>query len=510
MSAPGVSRFPYRFAWPQLAAPVQPEFEQWGLSPAKLREVQAELNDHVLCLQREEGQPAAHAARERIAKPQTRRALAAPHLADQVYATLNRWPTRREWRELWTLLAWFALILLADRLAAWALPKFGDYRFMVYPPLPPPSTGNMLVEVSAWLLQAVARAGFFTALVLSLVRAWKIGGGVCLARVLQLKLIHTLLVAAALIGLGRFIWTEDFGGFGYTLPWPSWLTAPVILAAGCGLALLAVAMTRGRAWAPALGMTLAAVFMYPGGPIAVYESRITTPLAYTWEQHTGQPSTMILETDKAKIAEKAAKIRSYHWSDAEVDEAANRWTASIYYLKPVLGMYEDRGDYRVPWNRSHLDYDEMRQEREVGQWAVSGPLAAPGGGIGWLAVPIPIFGIIGFLGLLGVMGRRGKSDLGLYAVLCGFGLLANLMPFYAASEVTNSIFRLEPLALMTSPFVGFEYLLAEGVYYWDFMSVTLILGLLFSAAVPWVLAALFLKPAVQAPMAAQGGSWEEC
>lgn len=471
------------------------ECEAWGLTPAKHAELTAELQDHVSCLQQDAGAVTADLVQHQLAHPVAIRRLAAPHLANQVYATLNRWPTRHEWRELMTLLAWFVLCLVSDGLAAWALPSFGEYRFMVMPPLPPPTALLITLEVAAWLLQAVARAGFFVALVLSLLRAWKIGTGVCLARVLQLKLIHTLLMAVALICLGRLIWTDDFWGFGYNQDWPNWLTAQLMLAAMLGLALATLVLTRGRAWAAALGMTLAAVFMYPGGPLAVYETRITQPLAYSWQQHPGRPSTIVLETDKAKIAERAAKVRRWHRLDKSVtvDEDANLFTQSGYYLLPGFATYDERGGYRLRPQRSGIDYCGSRQERDLGQWGITGPLAAPGGGIGWLAVPIPLFGIVGFLGLLSVMGRRGKADLGLYAVLCGLGLLTNLMPFYVASDVSNSIFRLEPLAVMTSPFIGFEYLLAAPEM-WDFMSVTLVLGLLFSAAVPWLLTALFLHP----------------
>lgn len=509
MSAPGVSRLPNRCAWPKHAAVIQPEHELWGLTPARLGELRAELDDHLLCLQREDGQPAAQAARESVRQPRARRALAAPHLADQVYATLNRRPTRQEWRELYVLLAWFALILLADALAGWALPRFGEYRFMVSPPLPPPSVGVILLEVAAWLLQAVARAGFFTALVLSLLRAWKIGGGVCLARVLQLKLIHTLLVAAALMGLGRFVWRDDFYGYGYTLAWPSWFIAPVILAAGFILALLALTITRGRAWAPALGIALTILFLYPGGPLAVYKAEVTTPLAYSWNQQTGRASTLVIETDKAIIAQKAAKMRRYK-IDAVIDEEANQFTMPQYYLKPALGAYTERGNYRLSRGPSDgTDWGGYRVERQVGQWAVSGPLAAPGGGIGWLAVPIPLLGIIGFVGLLGVMGRRSFGDFMLYAVLCAVGLLTNLLPFFVASEATYHPFLWKPEALMSSPFVGFESLLSEPEFS-NGMWLTLVFGLLFSAAMPWLLTALFLRPRATASLPGAGDTMEAC
>jgi hypothetical protein len=87
--------------------------------------------------------------------------------------------------------------------------------------------------------------------------------------------------------------------------------------------------------------------------------------------------------------------------------------------------------------------------------------------------------------------------------------MANLMPFFVASNVTHQAFLLEPLAIMTSPFVGFENLLAEPEFL-SGMWLTLVAGLLFSAAVPWLLAALFLKPAAAVPEAVQGGTREAC
>jgi hypothetical protein len=167
--------------------------EDWGLSAARLGELSAELDDHLSCLQADEGLPAVERARVELTKPANRRKLAGPHLTDQVYATLNRWPTQREWRELLFLLACFALILLSDWLASRLYHIMRDYTYIWghYEPLPPDLV-KRIASTTAWLLQGFARAAFFAGFIYTLWRAWRLGWGVLLARILQLKLIHTV------------------------------------------------------------------------------------------------------------------------------------------------------------------------------------------------------------------------------------------------------------------------------------------------------------------------------
>jgi len=479
------------------------EHEQWGLTPAKLRELKSELDDHLHCLQSEEGRPAAHAARERIGQPRARRALAAPHLSDQVYATLNRWPTRHEWRELATLGIWYALIILSDVLALSAgaaqssmlnaLRKLKPDWSTVYPLHL--SLGAEALLVSAWLLQALARAGFFVTFAASLWRAWKIGRGVCLARILQLKLIHTLLVVGALLLLGSTLWDYWFEDTSYKVALPTYLTAPYILAIGLLIAVVAVAISRGRAWRTALFAALSAVFMWAGGPVLTESYQLSFPILHDDVMLPNGERLRVPSDDSAKIAKAAQEqLARYDFRRAkDYDIAHNRhWVGSFEY-QPI-GLLNLFGRRSTPQNvyypgewQSYSSVPLDTYKPAMTQEWVKGPAAIAGGGLGWLAVPIPFLAVIGLLGMLFVMGRRSVFDMLVYAAVCFLAIASTLFPFLAFGATID----ITKFALQASPFPGFEMLLIghDMVDSW-----LLIVGLVLSAGIPWLLTGLFLRP----------------
>lgn len=91
-------------------------------------------------------------------------------------------------------------------------------------------------------------------------------------------------------------------------------------------------------------------------------------------------------------------------------------------------------------------------------------------------------------------------DFLLYLILAGLALGTTLMPFFVGQPESH-LMELSPMAIMHTPFPGFEMLMISPIRVIEysgfmdaFMSSTLILGLLLSAALPWLMTALFLKP----------------
>jgi hypothetical protein len=478
-------------------------FDDWGLTPGKVAELTAELEDHLSCLEGDEGRGAGREARARLAKPSVRRALAAPHVADQVYATLNRLPTRREWIELATLLCWFGLIVLSDLGLgkAWgvyeaAAKQLGwgwwgrDYWNTLGA-----SAGTWLTL--GWLFQGVARAGFFATFFIALARAWRTGRGVWLARILQLKLIHTVLVVGAMFAVGeRIIWT-NYGG--YYMPWPTWLIAPVI----SGVLVLAAAalwlMRRPRLVPFALFGVLLGVFLYAGGPGLERITEMEQPIV--WKMETLADGTRVIraETDARRIAERIAAIKQVLRDRLKPEDASRnrrRFTGAepVWIPGTVLASDPEAG-WLPPRNapppsgvrHKYVELDQTVLSRHL---SVVGPIAVPGGGLGWLAVPIPFLGLIGLCGMVLVMGRRGFGEALAYTTLAGVAIVSTVLPFFFGQELSK-VFNYSPTALITTPFPGFENCLAGATFEDTWM---LILGLLFSAAVPWLLTGLFLRP----------------
>ncbi|GEM_PF-1800427 len=466
--------------------------EDWGLSPARLSEIGAELDDHLSCLQSDEGLPAAKQARTDLRNAASRRKLAAPHLTDQVYATLNRWPTRREWRELIFLLVCFAAILLSDWLALYVGGLMGDYRFLWGRDAPPPpGAGACALATAAWLLQGLGRAAFFAGFAYTLWRAWRLGWGVLLARIIQLKLIHTVLVVASLMLLGRALWQDYFVGYGYEVSWPLWLSAPLILAALLILGLAFAGLTRGRYWAAGLCAVMLGLFLYTGGPLVANELQVTRPIAV--ESRISEAGTCygVPSTDPDKIARNVEATRKYR-PETKLDIAANQMTFRQWRLDPLLGAWTERGRYNAPgWSRPVPYWQNLLTEDPTGNRAMIGPVVVAGGGISWLALPIPLLGLLGLGGLILIMGRRGPAELLLYTTLCVVALGATLVPFLLGTP-SGRYFEFTVRGVMHSPVPGFEMLLISPIFDWGWISI--VGGLVLSAGVPWLLTGLFLRP----------------
>ncbi|MBN2082847.1 hypothetical protein JW859_11675 [bacterium] len=470
--------------------------EDWGLSPAKLRILQAELDDHLDCLQADEGIPAADRARTEITKPKNRRRLAGPYLTDQVYATLHRWPTRREWRELIFLLSCFGVILVSDWLAIQVSFGWNDLSFERYQAgsqAIPPHLAWVNMEVAAWLLMAVGRAAFFTGFAYTLWRAWRLGWGVLLARILQLKLIHTVLVITAFFCLGPRMYSAYYDGYGYLLNWPQWLTAPVLLAVGLVSAIAVLIASRRRAWAWSLAVALTAVFLYAGGPLTVVEMQSHQSISYLPVRAADGSTQFVPNNDSTEIAERAAYCERW-LPNVACDAAHNKMTITYYDIRPLAGAFVNRGRL-APSTAEELARQQRkvdRTEAATGNLAVAGPEAAPCGGIGWLSLPIPLLGLLGLIGLVVIMGRRGPAEFATYTAICVLAIIATILPFFAGQPISHLV-ELSPLAMLHTPLPGFETLLTYIALDWDWIS--LVGGLVLSAGVPWLLTAWFLKPA---------------
>lgn len=299
---------------------------EWGLTKHKHRELCDELSDHMSEMARVESHGSAQDAKDTLATPKVRRKLAGVHLADQVYATLNRLPNRKEWFELAALGLWYVLIVVSDLAALGAESAAAEFSYggMV--------AGDHYLELqrlyqpigwSAWLLQGIARGGFFASFFYSLWGAWRIGAGVCLARILQLKLIHTLLVIGAFLVIGNRIWESWFNPNLIKTDAPLWLTAPVVLGTALALAVVVLVFSKGRRWVVSLGLVLAGLFLYPSSPALVEQIKTSSPLAVEvitldCGQKLWKPST-----DLELIAERAEMYRE-SYGRKMVDEADNR------------------------------------------------------------------------------------------------------------------------------------------------------------------------------------------
>jgi hypothetical protein len=497
----------------------------WGLTPETHAALAAELDDHVQALAGDRGANAAQSAMRQLTAPRARRRLTSAHLSDQVYATLHRRPSREEWRELGWLLFWFALIICSDVLADWQL-HFQNRSTLyssgnVYQ-FPPPnyvvSGWEQVIGCAAWLLQGVARAGFFAALALGLHRAWRGGWGVLIARLLQLKLIHTVLVLLGTILLGGVLIANDSTYLrfpAYLVELPVGLTAAAISTAlvlsGVGLWLL-----RRRNWAVALGLLLAAGFLYCGGPAVLEEETLTTRQAvrkYMVQGRNGlqpvfvppdNPAPVLSDGNLAQEVPFTSADRQYGYY-AGADPAGPGLAVAVQSRLAVrqqpghilsVSPYHQAADHSAPRIKNLLSYEFAG----TGRTALLGPVAIAGGGIGWLAAPIPLLGLLGFFALALVMGRRGCAELAAYSVLALAAVVATILPFVVERPYHGIVARV-PEALLHTPFPGFEWLAAglaaQGTFAAENIGLALLLitGLLLSAAAPWLLTAWFLKPA---------------
>jgi len=528
---------------------------EWGLTPQRHRELCAELSDHLASLAegeapREaadaklqiEAQSRAEAEAARLAQPAVRRRLTAVHLADQVCATLHRRPSRAEWRELGWLGFWFVLILVSDVLAAWTVGTIVERQasahwspallFEGYRPYP---VSEVWASFASWLLMGFARAGFFASFAISLRRAWQTGWGVCLGRIIQLKLIHTVLVVIALASIGTLIEKYAWGGYSelyVQTALPAWLSSPLVCSV-LALAGAAVWLARRRAWGIGFFLLLSAFFLYPGGPAPlrgrIYENSILGRMSVLSDGRRvthNQAMRMDLaaaglkvlgnsEPNAQEIAAKAQTMRAWDAKGQEegsesalldLDEANNRVSMRFYEPVPMPWHITAWVDDFSGWRPRDPETRRHRQKAQVdssGRLHLLAPNAVPGGGVGWLAAPIPLLTLVGLCGLVGLMGRRSQTHLLLYLLLAGLAMGTTLMPFFVG-QPQNNLMTWGPMAIMHTPFPGFETLLVTPLTYsslsgpgmteFAWTGITLVLGLLLSAAIPWLMTALFLKP----------------
>jgi hypothetical protein len=497
----------------------------WGLTAETFGKLQRELSDHVACLSE---QPAAAKAlatevERKLAQPRTRRRLTAPYLGDQVYATLNRRPTREEWRELLWLLLWYIGIMVSDGLAmmfqqsSYTVP-FRDPLHLIpviiklMPLLPDNTLHAQLVVTMAWALRAICLGGFFGGLALSLVRAWRSGAGVFIARLLQFKLLHTLLVVGMLLILGEGLWHSSFQPMAQRVELPVAINALTIAIVLLLLALIVLFASRRRAWGLSLGIALTAIFLYSGGPVVMQITDVGTSLGSRTVDYEGR-KYKVPSDDPADIARAVARNRQ--WAKRQLgpsnygrmdilnnrfyrrhDRVARGWGTLLGNVHEA--ELEDRRTaqaYLAQWMPPGMSWPTYELRR--GHY-VAAPVAAPGGGLGWLAAPIPALGLAGLVGLLLVMGRRSVIDGGIYLTLCLAALATTVLPFSYSGQAVGAMVAFNAVGMVAGPLPGFESLLVGS----DMSDVgVIIFGLILSAGAPWLLAALVLKPRAHEPEA---------
>jgi len=350
-----------------------------------------------------------------------------------------------------------------------------------------------ILAIISWLLQAVARAGFFASLAVSLWRAWRKGWGVVIARILQLKLIHTTLVVSATMLLGATLW-EIYPDFSDMAGWqPTWLTAPVISGVIAAPGVILLLAFNKRAWHFGLGLLLCAFFLYPGGPYLVEECTITEPIVFHRENLPSGKLLVTAENDPEKIAAKAAERQSRkYYAGYDFDIAAN--TQRYTERETIHFPYHYSSSFGSYLRRSPVPDAIWQFERKITRNLVETklPVSAPGAALGWLAAPIPLLGLLGFAGLIMVMGRRSAVDLLAYLALTAAAISTTILPFVTTPGVDwSGLVNFGPLGVITAPFPGFEALLISPTQSENWL---IIFGLLLSAGVPWLMTGLFLRP----------------
>ncbi len=474
----------------------------WGLTRHKHGELCDELSDHLSEMARVESHGSAQDAKDTLVQPKVRRKLAGVHLADQVYATLNRLPDKQEWRELMWLGVWFVFVLLADYSAFLAEQTFvpdilGNPFSWVNTGIQYETPGNIVwPSVVGWLLQGIARAGFYSQFILSLLRAYKTGWGVLIARVLQLKLIHTVMIfGGAILFRGAFE-VRHLMIYAHPVDWPHWLIAPVVVAP---VAIAAIAMLYSRK--PRLlglgwGLALAALFLYPGGPTLIEHIRSQRPIAFSRVAGENGERILVVSNDTEK-----AKSSAVFWETCQnvesVDPIANRLIERKSRTKYLPGHglsigniveeehYGKTEDAKVwsNFNSWRLFVPSALSETISTETQVIAPVCFTGAGLGWLTAAIPLLAIIGSIGLIAVMGRRGITEFIAYSLVVAGNLAFTLAPCFYFTDLSATAF-------ITMPFVFFTMVIIPN----EFLVHTTTLGLLLSAGAPWLLTGLFLKP----------------
>ena len=462
--------------------------DDWGLTPARHREIANELGDHLDCLRGDEGGDKAREAEARLSEPQVRRKLSTAHIADQVVATLQRLPNREERRELGWLLSWFLIVIantwvsdfvnhmqLGGATSVWTNGFF----------TPPQADGlSNFLGFSAWLLSAISRAGFISLLVLSMLRAWRTGPGVCIARQLQYKLIHTVLVLGGMLLIRQEGMLQAYNSWNTGLP--SWLNHMTIAALLGLLVLWALAGTGREPVVRVVFCLLLFLFLVPSGPRVEYQDTVLRPIAT--KRDTSQKPWVISPDDSPGAVEAYLENNpkmARHLSAADI--ASNRRVVSEgseRTLGPVWSNYS----YQT-YNRDGLQIRHVGWEVLSTRAFLYAPVTHPGSGLAWLALPLPFMGVVGFFCMVLIMGRRNIVSIALYSILCLIAIATTIMPFtYAQPQGQVLLLNLE--ALVHTPLPGFEELMVGYSLRDDWM---LVLGLLFSAGIPWLLTGLFLR-----------------
>ncbi|MCB1216373.1 hypothetical protein KDL44_03220 [bacterium] len=472
--------------------------DDWGLSPERHSEIANELSDHLDCLQADEGGDAAKVAGERLAEPRVRRTLSSAHIADQVVAALHRRPSPLELRELGWLLLWFVLVVLftiaSGSFNEAATRHINSTPHSAWPPVF--SIADTATAFLLWILSGVCRAGFLALLCLSMLRAWRIGAGVFVARLLQYKLLHTVLVLSGmfLVSGVKFYSQEP----SWQLAMPGWLNHLSI-----GLAVLLTGLLF--AWRRPVARVQIAVFtcmlvafLVPSGPWLGYSQLEQRPIAVQEVLEDGV-RVFVPNDDPSAIQNELARRPKTFQHVESVDAAANHyafWTGSNRTFGPRWSNWKYQQYYRPQVIPSHARVRHEGWTTLEYRSALFTPFTHPGSGLAWLAVPLPLMGVMGFIGMVLVMGRRSLLSGLLYSTVCLIAIFTTVIPFsYAQPDGQWLISSSE--ALIHTPLPGFETLMIGYTMQEDWM---LVFGLLLPAGIPWLLTGLFLRSEGSAPL----------
>ncbi|MEP0814218.1 MAG: hypothetical protein HRF49_06080 [bacterium] len=409
------------------------------LSPALRREIEAEIADHAACAESRALGGGKEIA-SRLASPKSRRALAAPHVTDQVISTLTRWPSRAEWREFAWLVFWYAVVFLADWLSSCI--DYDPMGWRYHSRRIPFDSGYVIdLYVAAWLLSAIGRAGFFIQFGLTLVHAFRRGAGVLVARLIQLKLIHTILVAAGFVALtGRTLdefWLPILWEWKPGMFVNQWTVAAL---GAVALVLLVLPSARRLRIAAAFALLLS-IFLIQGAPVKAYGGNMTIvrKSGKSWTRETSTVSTMPMTP------------------------------FSEYVIEPFNSK-----------SRSRVFF-----EKEDSWW--TGPYVESGSGLGWLAFPIPLMGVLSLLAMTWLLGRGRPLEAMLYTLMSSLALFGTIGPFVMGS---NILFAEPSRILIANPTPCFDNAFTSGL---NFDLGLILFGFFLSALLPWLMVGLFAR-----------------
>lgn len=173
-----------------------------------------------------------------------------------------------------------------------------------------------------------------------------------------------------------------------------------------------------------------------------------------------------------------------------IDVEANQVILEDFaFVSPSPGTIWERGNSFTLYSFHEQPlYRQWSSSEAVGS-AYTLPAVMPGAGLSWLALPIPLLGIIGLVGLLFLLGQRGVPEALGYTLLVSLALTLTLLPFFAGTSGAGS-FTFSALGVVCTPVPSFEQLLAGFSFGEDWL---LVFGLLLSAGIPWLLAGWFLR-----------------